>query len=173
MSACLRIWGASRGWWCQDNLRSGVRRPCRYDPDANPTYQEMAAHYGVGVLPARSGKPRDKAKAEAGVLIVERWILARLRNHTFFSLSELNREIRRLCSELNDRPFQKLAGTRRSTAWCGSVSRSGSPPPPWRSSMTGNGWPCIGGVVTLGGPPPIPSIAPKRIGNTWPIPRHA
>ena len=97
-----------------DNLLSGVRKPCRYDPDANPTYQEMAAHYGVGVLPARSNKPRDKAKVESGVLIVERWILARLRNHTFFSLSELNREIRRLCSELNDRPFQKLPGTRRS-----------------------------------------------------------
>jgi len=97
-----------------DNLRSGVRQPCRYDPDANPTYQEMAAHYEVGVLPARSGKPRDKAKAEAGVLIVERWILARLRNHTFFSLTEVNREIRRLCDELNDRPFQKLPGTRRS-----------------------------------------------------------
>lgn len=97
-----------------DNLGSGVRRSCRYDPDANPTYQEMAAHYGVGVLPTRSGKPRDKAKVEAGVLLVERWILARLRNHTFFSLAELNREIRRLLAELNDRPFQKLPGTRRS-----------------------------------------------------------
>jgi transposase len=97
-----------------DNLRSGVRRACRYDPVANPTYQEMAAHYGVGVLPTRSAKPRDKAKVETGVQIVERWILARLRNHTFFSLAELNAEVRRLLAELNDRPFQKLAGTRRS-----------------------------------------------------------
>ena len=97
-----------------DDLRSGVRRACRYDPVANPTYQEMAAHYGVGVLPTRSAKPRDKAKVETGVQIVERWILARLRNHTYFSLAELNDEVRRLLTELNDRPFQKLAGTRRS-----------------------------------------------------------
>ena len=97
-----------------DNLRSGVRHACFYDPDINPTYLELAAHYGTTVLPTRVRKPRDKAKAEAGVLLVERWILARLRNHTFFSLAELNREIRRLLGELNDRPFQKLDGCRRS-----------------------------------------------------------
>lgn len=97
-----------------DNLRSGVTTACRYDPDVNPTYQEMATHYGVAVLPTRKAKPRDKAKVETGVLITERWILARLRNHTFFSLDELNREIRRLLEELNDRPFQKLDGSRRS-----------------------------------------------------------
>jgi transposase len=97
-----------------DNLRAGVVRACRYDPDVNPTYQELATHYGTTVLPARPGEPRDKAKVEASVQIVERWILAPLRNHTFFSLTELNREIRRLLDTLNDRPFQKLEGTRRS-----------------------------------------------------------
>jgi len=97
-----------------DNLRSGVTKACRYDPDVNPTYQEMATHYAVAVLPTRKAKPRDKAKVESGVLIAERWILARLRNHTFFSLDELNREIRRLLEDLNDRPFQKLEGSRRS-----------------------------------------------------------
>lgn len=97
-----------------DNLKSGVSRACRYEPDVNPTYQEMAVHYGVAVLPARPRKPRDKAKVETGVQIVERWILAPLRNHTFFSLAELNREIRRLLDELNARPFQKLDGSRRS-----------------------------------------------------------
>jgi transposase len=97
-----------------DNLASGVTKACRYDPDVNPTYQEMATHYGVAILPTRKAKPRDKAKVETGVQIAERWILARLRNHTFFSLDELNREIRRLLEELNDRPFQKLEGSRRS-----------------------------------------------------------
>ena len=96
-----------------DNLASGVRHACYYEPDINPTYHEMACHYGTTVIPARVRKPRDKAKAEAGVLLVERWILARLRNHTFFSLSELNREIAKLLGELNDRPFQKLSGSRR------------------------------------------------------------
>jgi transposase len=97
-----------------DNLKAGVRQACYYEPDVNPTYQEMAAHYGTAVLPTRTRKPRDKAKAEAGVLLVERWILARLRNHTFHSLDELNRAIRRLLDQLNDRPFQKMPGSRRS-----------------------------------------------------------
>ena len=97
-----------------DNLRSGVSKPCFYDPDINPTYQDLAVHYGTSVLPARPRHPRDKAKVESGVLIAERWILAPLRNHTFFSLAELNREIRRLLDALNDRGFQKLEGTRRS-----------------------------------------------------------
>ncbi len=97
-----------------DNLKSGVTHAHRYEPDVNRTYEEMAAHYGVAILPARSGKPRDKAKAEAGVLVVERWILARLRNRTFFSLGELNAAIAELLPALNERPFKKLPGSRRS-----------------------------------------------------------
>ncbi len=97
-----------------DNLRSGVTRAHRYDPDLNKTYQDMSVHYGVAIVPARSRKPRDKAKAESGVLLVERWILARLRNHRFFSLAELNAQIRTLLEELNQRPFKKLPGSRRS-----------------------------------------------------------
>lgn len=97
-----------------DNLASGVSRACRYDPDVNPTYQELATHYGTAVLPTRRAKPRDKAKAEAGVLLAARWILAPLRNHTFFGLAELNEEIARRREVLNDRPFQKLKGSRRS-----------------------------------------------------------
>ena len=96
-----------------DNLRSGVTRPNRYEPDVNATYQEMAAHYGVAVIPARSYKPRDKAKAEAGVLLAERWIMARLRDAHFTSLGEANVEIGRLVEWVNDRPFKKLAGSRR------------------------------------------------------------
>jgi transposase len=96
-----------------DNLRSGVSKAHRYEPDLNPTYLDLASHYGVAVLPARVRKPRDKAKAEAGVLLVERWILAALRNRTFFSLEEVNREIARLLERLNTRPFKKLPGSRR------------------------------------------------------------
>jgi transposase len=97
-----------------DGLRSAVTRAHRYEPDLNRTYAEMAAHYGAAVIPARSAKPRDKAKVEVGVQVVERWILARLRKRTFFSLAELNAAIRGLLEELNRRPFKKLPGCRRS-----------------------------------------------------------
>lgn len=97
-----------------DNLKSAVTRSHRYEPELNPSYQDFAEHYGVAILPARVRKPRDKAKVEGGVLIVERWILARLRNRTFFSLGELNAAIGECLEDLNTRPFQKLEGCRRS-----------------------------------------------------------
>jgi transposase len=97
-----------------DNLKSGVTKACRYEPSVNRTYEEMAAHYGVAVVPARRSKPRDKAKVEAGVLVVERWILAALRKRTFFGLGEVNQAIQELLKRLNDRPFRKRDGTRRS-----------------------------------------------------------
>jgi transposase len=95
-----------------DNLKSGVNKACRYEPDINPTYLDMAQHYGTSIIPARPGKPRDKAKAEAGVLLAERWILAALRNRTFFSLGELNQAIREKLTSLNNRKFQKLDSSR-------------------------------------------------------------
>ncbi|MGE4096173.1 MAG: IS21 family transposase, partial [Candidatus Binatia bacterium] len=97
-----------------DNLKSGVQRAHLYEPDLNPTYQDMAAHYGIAVIPARSRKPRDKAKVENAVLQVERWILACLRHHTFLSLSALNTAIQTLLARLNQRPFKKLPGSRHS-----------------------------------------------------------
>ena len=97
-----------------DNLKSGVTKACRYEPDLNRTYEEMAAHYGVAVIPARRRKPRDKAKVETGVLVVERWILAALRKRKFFSLREVNEAIAELLTRLNARPFRKADGTRRS-----------------------------------------------------------
>ena len=97
-----------------DNTKTGVTKACRYDPDLNPTYQELATHYGVGVLPGRPYKPRDKAKVESGVQLVERWIIAALRHNRFFSLSGLNSEIRRLLAKLNARPFRKRPGSRSS-----------------------------------------------------------
>jgi len=85
----------------------------RYEPELNATYAEMGRHYGVAIIPTRSAKPRDKAKVESGVLVVERWILARLRNRTVFSLGELNAAIAELLEDLNQRPFKKLPGHRR------------------------------------------------------------
>ena len=97
-----------------DNLKSAVIKTHRHEPRINPAYQQMAAHYQVGVVPARPYKPKDKAKAEVAVLIVERWILARLRHQTFFTLAALNQAISLLLEDMNNRPFKKLPGTRRS-----------------------------------------------------------
>lgn len=97
-----------------DNLKAAVTRADRYAPKINATYAEMAAHYQTAVLPARPYKPKDKAKAEAAVLLVERWILARLRHRTFFSLAELNRAIAELLPDLNARAFQGQTDSRRS-----------------------------------------------------------
>lgn len=108
----LEYFGASPEILVPDNLKSGVSKACRYEPDANPSYLDFANHYGIAVIPARSRKPRDKAKVENGVLIVERWILACLRNRRFFSLAELNESISELLDKLNRRPFKKLPGCR-------------------------------------------------------------
>jgi transposase len=96
-----------------DNLRSGVTRAHRYEPEINATYQEMADHFGVAIIPARSYKPRDKAKAEAGVLLAERWIMAVLRNERFTSLGQANVRIAELVARVNTRPFKKLEGSRQ------------------------------------------------------------
>jgi len=108
----LEHFGAAPVILVPDNLKSGVSKTCRYEPDTNPSYHDFANHYGIAVIPARSRKPRDKAKVEGGVLVVERWILACLRNRAFFSLAELNAAIGELLVRLNRRPFKKLAGCR-------------------------------------------------------------
>lgn len=97
-----------------DNPRTGVDRACRYEPDLNRTYQEMATHYSVAVMPARPYKPRDKAKVENAVLVAERWIIAALRHRRFHSLAELNEAIAELLEKLNQRPFRKREGCRAS-----------------------------------------------------------
>lgn len=96
-----------------DNLRSAINKACRYDPETNPSYQQLAEHYAVAVLPARPYKAKDKAKAENGVLVVLRWIIMRLRHHTFFSLGELNQCIGELLVDLNARAFKQLPGNRK------------------------------------------------------------
>ncbi len=97
-----------------DNLKSAVLKTHRYEPDINPSYSQLAAHYGVAVIPARPYKPKDKAKVEVAVQIVERWIMARLRHQSFFTLASLNQAISLLLEDLNQRPFKQLPGCRRS-----------------------------------------------------------
>jgi transposase len=111
----LEYFGAVPAILVPDQLRSAIKGPDRYDPDINRTFLSFAQHYGLTVIPARPGKPKDKSKVENGVLIAQRWILARLRNQTFFSLIALNAAIAELLEDLNTRRFQKLDGTRRST----------------------------------------------------------
>jgi transposase len=97
-----------------DNLRSAVSKVCRYEPEVNPTYTELADHYGTAIVPARVRHPKDKAKVEGGVMIAQRFILASLRNRTFFSLAEANAAIRERLILLNNRPFRNLPGCRQS-----------------------------------------------------------
>ncbi|MBI2859660.1 MAG: IS21 family transposase [Chloroflexi bacterium] len=96
-----------------DNLKSGVNKACFYEPELNPTYAELAQHYGCAVLPARPAKPRDKAKVEAGVLIAQRWILAVLRQRTFYSLVDLNTAICQCLERLNERIMRRMGKSRR------------------------------------------------------------
>jgi transposase len=97
-----------------DQPRALISKPERYEPQSNRTYEALAEHYGCAILPARPGKPRDKAAVELAVQLTERWILARLRHRRFYSLSELNAAIGELVTRLNERAFQKLDGSRRS-----------------------------------------------------------
>jgi transposase len=96
-----------------DNLKSGVTGPCRYEADVNRTYEEMATHYGAAVIPARAYKPRDKAKVEVSVLLAQRWVLAALRNRTFFSLADLNAAIRERVEVINGKVMRRMGMSRR------------------------------------------------------------
>ena len=95
-----------------DNLKSAVTHPSYYEPDLNPTYRDLGEHYGVAIIPARPYRARDKAKAEVGVQVVQRWIVAALRKRKFFSLDEVNQAIAELLARLNERPFRKREGSR-------------------------------------------------------------
>jgi transposase len=123
VNALAAIGGVSRQI-VSDNLKSGITKACFHEPTVNRTYADMAAHYGTAIIPARPYKPRDKAKVEVGVQVVQRWILARLRNRRFFSLAELNGAIRELVADIQ----------RPSDAWLGhdppGVVRAVRPPRP-------------------------------------------
>jgi transposase len=109
----VEYYGGAPEFFVPDNLKSGVTSPCYYEPALNLSYADFAAHYQSAIIPARVKHPRDKAKVETAVQIVEREILAPLRNQIFTSLAELNAAIRERLEILNNRPFQKLEGTRR------------------------------------------------------------
>ena len=110
----LEFFGGAPRLIVPDQTRALIKTPDRYDPEPNRTYEEFARHYGCVVLAARPRHPRDKPKVEGSVLLVQRWILARLRNRRFFSLAELNKAVAELLVDLNNRPFKKLPGCRRS-----------------------------------------------------------
>jgi len=95
-------------------LKSAVTHPSYYEPDLNPTYRDLAEHYGVAIIPARPYRARDKAKVEVGVQVVQRWIVAALRKRKFFSLDEVNQAIAELLVRLNQRSFRKREGNRAS-----------------------------------------------------------
>ena len=111
--AALDYFGGAPQVLVPDQLRSAVKKPCRYEPEAQREYEDLARHYGAIVIPARPGKPKDKAKVEAGVLVATRWILARLRNETFFSLEALNTRIAELLEDLNHRKMKQYGQSRR------------------------------------------------------------
>jgi transposase len=110
----LEFFGGSPRLIVPDQTRALIKYPDSYDPEPNRTYEEFAEHYGCALLAARPGHPRDKPKVEGSVLLVQRWILARLRNRRFFGLAELNRAIAELLIDLNQRAFKKLPGCRAS-----------------------------------------------------------
>ena len=109
----LNYFGCGPSVVVPDNLKSGVAKACFYEPDINPTYADLATHYGFAVLPARPYHPRDKAVVENGVLVAKRWILSVLRHRTFYSLEELNKAIGLLLEKLNNRPMRKVKKSRR------------------------------------------------------------
>jgi transposase len=117
----VEFFGGAPAIFVPDNLRSGVTQPCRYEPVINRTYLEFAQQYGAAVVPARAGRPRDKAAVEAHVLVAQRWVLAALRHRQFFSLAELNAAIWELLPALNARLMRRLGVSRREL--CGAVRR--------------------------------------------------
>ncbi len=109
----FRFFNGSPKLLVPDNLKSGVNKASFYDPEINRTYGAMAAHYSVGILPARPPKPRDKAKVEAGVRFAQTYILGRLRALTFFSLAECNEAIKLVMQRMNERTMRHLGLSRR------------------------------------------------------------
>jgi transposase len=110
---CFEFFGGVPRDLVPDQLKSGVTKACRYEPKIQRTYEELARHYETTVLPARPAHPKDKAKVEVGVQIAQRWILARLRHRTFFSLEEMNEAIAELVEDLNDRMMRTYRASRR------------------------------------------------------------
>lgn len=132
----LEFFGAVPEIIVPDNLRGGAVKACRRDPDTNPAYQQWASNCRTVIIPARPYKPRDKAKVEVGVQIVERSVPAPLRDEVFFSLSQLNIRVKKLAAEANSKPFRKLEGARREEFERADLPAMG-PLPPYPCTYTG------------------------------------
>ena len=135
VNAFTAIGGVAHAIVC-DNLKAGVTAACRYEPGINRTYQDLATHYDTAILPARPYKPRDKAKVEVAVLIVQRYVLARLRNQQFFGLVELNAAIRAVVADLNARVMRKIGSSRV------AAKRASGTTSCWRRSTVRHSKPC-------------------------------
>ena len=109
---CFEFFGGVTEITIPDQARTAVSRPCSYDPKIHETYQDLGTHYDTAIIPARPRKPKDKAKVEGAVLIAQRWILASLRNHRFFSIEQAEEAVQEKLFEFNSRKFQKLDTTR-------------------------------------------------------------
>lgn len=112
-SRCLTFQGGVPKQFIPDNLRSAVKKADRYEPVINDSYQALAEHYSTVIIPARPRKPTDKLKAENSVLIVERWLLARIHNETFRTLRALNARLQELLTDMNNRPMKGYANQSR------------------------------------------------------------
>jgi len=110
----FRYFGGVTAMIVSDNLKSGITKACFYEPNVNRTYQGMADHYDTAIIPARPKKPKDKAKVEVGVQVATRWVIAKLRKRTFFSLAELNAAIGDCVEQINNRVTRHLGASRRS-----------------------------------------------------------
>ena len=133
LARALTFYGGCPQLVVPDNTRSLVSQACRYEPKLNETVRDFARHYGVSFLPARPFAPKDKAAAESSVQVVTRWVLARLRHERFDTVWQADAAIARLLPELNNRPFQKLPGSRASLfATIDAPALSGLPPQPWQ-----------------------------------------
>ena len=140
LSQALAFLGGVPALVVPDNPRALIAHPDRYEPELNRATQDCARHYGTAILPARPRRPQDKAKAEVGVQIVERWILARLRHQCFFSLAALNQAIADLLVDMNARPFKKLDGCRRT--WFETIDRPALLPLPTQPYELAQFQPC-------------------------------
>lgn len=109
----FEYFGGTTEIWVPDNPRVGVTKASKYEPILNRTYEDLSGHFGAAVIPARPYKPRDKAKVEVAVLIASRWILAALRNRTFYSLEEMRAAVAELLEKLNSRKMRRLGKSRR------------------------------------------------------------
>lgn len=109
----LRFFGGATEIWVPDNPKVGVTKADRYEPELNPTYRDLAEHYGVAVIPARVRRPKDKAKVEVAVQVAERWIIAALRKHHFFSIEEVRSAVAPLVEKLNAKVMRHVKKSRR------------------------------------------------------------